>query len=293
MSISDEIDAPFILVISLPRVSRVVALLAAALYFSVVALLAVTVGPRRAIGDFFDYPTLLLVPAGLLAAGCLFLRMAFPPRKALQRLEFRPASVSFVPDRMTRRLFAEPTVDAAITPQSKEILLCRSIPGDVSGGLGYRVIIRAEDGTERGVKAGYLTFHSVREGQQISEGITAATGLPVRIIGRRRLQDGTIEETPWTVPTVEAKLQVAAAFIVGIMAFPVGITAGFLVTNPAMIVAIGLATWLCRVLVVNTLHIGGRKWGVNSLLHLVTDFFMFAASYGASVAIVASMFRSH
>jgi hypothetical protein len=190
-------------------------------------------------------------------------------------------------------MFAEPAANAAITPQSKEILICRSIPRDVPDGTGFKVIIREADGTERRVKAGYLTLHSARDGQTIGAGIAAATGLPVRIIGRRRLGDGTVEETPWTVPTSKLRLTVAAAFAIGATPYVGGITVGFLVSSPLFIVAFGLALWLSQTIATFALDLGRNKRTINTFLYSLTNLFLFAAEFGASVVIVAFMFRAH
>jgi hypothetical protein len=293
MAITIERGNPFIFVIPVPRVRRVVALAEAAFFLFIAGLLIFKIGLSRLIEVFFGDPVGWLLSAVFVAAIALFLRWAFPPRKVLQRLEFHHDGVSFVPDRMTRRMFAEPAVNAAITPQSREILICRSVPRDVPDGYGYRVIIRDEDGTERGVKAGYLTLHSARDGQTIGAGITAATGLPVRIIGRRRLGDGTVEETPWMVPTAKSRLTVAAALAIGATPYVGGITVGLLVSSPLFIVAFGLALWLSQTIAIFALDLSRNKRTINAFLYLLTNLFLFAAEYGASVVIVAFMFRAH
>jgi len=285
--------APFIFVIPVPRVRRVIALAEAAFFLFIAGLLIFKIGFSRLIEVFFGDPVGWLLSAVFVAVIALFLRWAFPPRKVLQRLEFHHDHVSFIPDRMTRRLFAEPAANASITPQSKEILICRSVLRDVPDGYGYRVIIRQEDGTERGVKAGYLTLHSARVGQTIAAGITAATGLPVRIIGRRRLGDGTVEVTPWMAPTAKSRLTVAAALAIGATPFAGGISVGFLVSSPLFIVALGLALWLSQTIATFALGLGRNKRTINAFLYSLTNLFLFAAEYGASVVIVTFMFRAH
>ena len=287
-----ENGAPFIFVIPVPRVRRVIALGEAAFFLTIAGLLIFKIGLSRLIEVLLGDPVGWLFSAVLVAAIAFCLRWAFPPRKVLQRLEFHHDSVSFVPDRMTRRMFAEPAVTAAITPQSREILVCRSFPRDVPDGYGYRVIIRDENGTERGVKAGYLTPHSARDVQIIGAGITAATGLPVRIIGRRRLGDGTVEETPWMVPTAKSRLTISAALAIGATPYVGGITVGLLVSSPLFIVAFGLALWLSQTIATFALGLGRSKRSINALLYSLTSLFLFAAEYGASVVIVAFMFRA-
>jgi hypothetical protein len=178
--------APFIFVIPVPRVRRVIALAEAAFFLFIAGLLIFKIGFSRLIEVFFGDPVGWLLSAVFVAVIALFLRWAFPPRKVLQRLEFHHDHVSFIPDRMTRRLFAEPAANASITPQSKEILICRSVLRDVPDGYGYRVIIRQEDGTERGVKAGYLTSRGLKLGGGQCHSRRESGGLPLRTACARR-----------------------------------------------------------------------------------------------------------
>lgn len=291
MADTDQNPAPFIFIIPSPRVRTAIALAFVTIWLLLLSILPVRVGMATLLQDIWDEPLLWAASAMLLLPIGFFLWLAFPPRGLLASLHFTDHKISFIPDPMTRRLFGEQDSEAAITPRTTEILLCRTVPIELGGGYGYKVIVRETDGSEHGVKAGWLTFHSVRENQKISEGISAATGLSVRNIIRLRLANGTVLETPWEPSSANAILRTASAFFIAALPICGGISVGFIMPPPAAILAVGMALWVFGSLLTltRTKRNAGGSFMLNSLLNL----FLFGATYGALVLIVGNMFHGH
>ena len=124
MAVPTERRDPFVFIIPSPRARRVIALVMVAFYLLIGGFLILKIGAGRMLDLFLNDLAGVFLFVVLVAAIAFFWWLAFPPQGLLDKLEFRPDSVSFVPNRMTRRLFAEKVTTAAITQQSKEILLC-------------------------------------------------------------------------------------------------------------------------------------------------------------------------
>ena len=134
-------------------------------------------------------------------------------------------------------------VEAPVTPQSKEIILCRSVRFDL--GDGHRVIVRAADETEREMKGVYFLGLNSTHYQRLAAGIHAVIGLPVRLVVRRHLLDGTLQETPWILPAAGASfLRSIALLTFGATPFIGGIIVGWLLPSATVTVVTGLALWV-------------------------------------------------
>jgi hypothetical protein len=158
MAISEERADSIAFVISPSFIRRIIALAGALPFLLLACRFPTKVGFDRIAHAFMDSWVGWLLYAILLIPASFLLRLAFPPRSAMARLQISHEGISFVPGPRVRRYFAQPVIEAAITPQSTEILLCQyGLPN------GYRVIIRSADKTER--KTGdrqddYLHIHS-------------------------------------------------------------------------------------------------------------------------------------
>jgi hypothetical protein len=240
MAISEKRADSISFVIAPPSIRRIIALAGALPFLLLACWFPAKVGFDRIAHAFMDSWVGWLLYAMLLIPPLFFLRLAFPPRSAMAKLQISHDGVSFVPGSLVKRYFAQPVIEAAITPQSTEILLCQhGLPN------GYHVIVRSADKTEQEIDAGAsLTLHSVEEGQKISDGIAAVTGLPVRLVIRRRLADKTFDEKPWEPNVSRADLRMGLVLATGALPLVGGITAGFALTRPAFIVGVGLALWL-------------------------------------------------
>jgi len=288
MATSTESSDLFIFVIPSPRISRGIALGGVALFLLFAAWFPLAFGLNRFPLVLRAHPAIWWILVEFVAAIALFLRLAFPPQSALARLEFCRGCICFIPGRWTRRLLADPVNRASITPQSREILLCHSIPRELQEGYGYTVKICAADKSERSVKAGYLTLHNAKENQRLAERITAATGLPVRFLTRRRLADGTVQESPWTPPAHKTKMLIAAV-AVGAAPYMGGIVVGYLWPHFPAIFATGLGLWFCQLLALYAC--ADHKTTKYSALYALSTIFTFAAAYGFTACLVAYMFR--
>jgi hypothetical protein len=278
----------FIFAIPSPRIRRGLALGSAVIFLLIAAWIPLAFGLSRFPFVLRAHPALWWLFVESVVAIALFLRLAFPPQSTLARLEFCRDCVSFIPDRMTRRLFADPVIRASITPQSREILFCHSIPRELQEGYGYTVKVCAADKSERSIKAGYLTLHNAKENERFAKRIASVTDLPVRFITRRRLANGTVEESPWTPPVHKAKILIATVAF-GAVPYIGGIAVGYLWPHFPAIFATGLCLWFCQLLAMYAC--ADHKATRYSAFYALSTIFTFAAAYGVTACLVAYIFR--
>jgi len=239
-----------------------------------------------------NHPALWWVVIGLVSLILLPLRWAFPPSDSRPRVQVQSDSIRLIPGRVQRLLFTEPVVAASISPQSQEILLCHSFLEELPD--GYRVIIRATNETEQEIRAWFLSLLDAQGWQDVGRGITSATALPVRLVTRRRLVDGTVRETPWIPRRRGANVaRVFVAATIGALPYIGGVITGYFSPRPAVIVVVGLVLWLGQLLAAAALE---RKhhtpWTSYLTLYLLTTIFTFGAAYSFAVVLVAFVFRS-
>ena len=113
----------------------------------------------------------------------------------------------------------------------------------------------------------------------MAEAITSVTGLPVRTVVRRQSPTGAIEETPWAPPSTKGNLPRTVSLAT--MAFPFvgGILIGCLTMNPAIVIAVGLALWLCMmfsIYLASRTDPGPKRF---PLLQALTTLVTFSAAY--------------
>jgi len=180
---------PFIYYIVPPIFFRIIPLGVCALFISIPAAFLVLDGLKGVSARFSNHPELWWLVLMLAGSIVLLGRMVFPPRRVQARLEVGRDGVIFVPSATKRCFFGESVAQADITPQSIELLLCHSYLLTIPD--GYRVIVRDANEQEREIRVGFLTTLDTDICRKIAEGMTTATGLPVRLVIRRRLADGT------------------------------------------------------------------------------------------------------
>jgi hypothetical protein len=137
-----------------------------------------------------------------------------------------------------------------------------------------------------------LALHSAEEGQKISDGITAVTGLPVRLVIRRRLADKTFDEKPWEPNVRRAELRTDVVLGIGALPLVGGIAAGFALTRPAVIVGVGLALWLVWRLALFAIKHDKPRWSFATAMYAMVNLFIFEVAYGVAVIITVSVFRA-
>ena len=138
-----------------------------------------------------------------------------------------------------------------------------------------------------------MTLHSAEERQKISDGIAAVTGLPVRLVIRRRLADKTFSEKPGEPNVSRADLHMGSVLATGALPLAGGIAAGFAFTRPAFIVGVGLALWLLWRLVLFAIKRDKPRWSFATATYSMVNLFVFAVAYGIAVIITAFVLRAH
>lgn len=274
---------PFIFYFTPSVVLRLICLAAPTFIILQVLYGAYTVGSARLTSGFRNNPELWWMVIFLIGFIAFVLRLAFPPRRTQARLEIRHDSVCFVPRRIDQRMSGATVTQAAVTPQSVEILLCHKLLEGIPE--GFSLVIRGNHEDEREVRVKFGRSLDQQYCQKLSEGITLATGLPVRLVTRRRSMDGTVQETEW-IPTTGTALVLSAS--VGLAAMPLfgGIIVGLLRLRPEIILAIGAALWLAKMLVLTAY---ARRYPTKTKTSILTlslsSIFPFGATYGLAVVI--------
>jgi hypothetical protein len=216
-----------------------------------------------------------------------FAWLAFPPRGSMPRLEISRSRIRVVPGRIAR-LFAETAVEIDLSPKSRDILLCHIVWQGLGDGL--RLVVRDGDGTEREIRATSMDYLSARKAQKLAEGISAATGLPVQLLIRRRQADGPVLETSWNPPSGRTGVVRGAAVAIGAVPFVGGAIVGVLWPSPAAMLVVGLGLWISQM---SLLFLLARRTGSKAkspTLYSLTTVFTFAATYGFAVVVIGFMF---
>lgn len=130
MDISSQVE----FAIAPPAIRRVIGLGAICFFLTPVTWLALRVGLIRFSSAPAGWAVLLmcLLPAGL------FLRLSFPPRDAMAKLQITRDKISFIPGRWVRRFAGEPNIETKIAPQATEILIRQK--GLVNG---YEIVVHS------------------------------------------------------------------------------------------------------------------------------------------------------
>jgi len=276
-------DEPFILYFTPPVVLRLIVLAPPTFIILQVLYGGYTLGSARLLSGFRYHPELWGLVVFLIGCIAFLLRLAFPPRHTQARLEIRPGSISFVPRRIDQRWSGAAVTEAAVTPQSAEILLCHKLLERIPE--GFSLVICGNHEPEREVRVKFGRSLDQQYCQKLTEGITSATGLPVRLVTRRRSMDGSVQETEW-IPTTGTAFVLSASIGLAALPFIGGIVVGWLRLRPEIILAIGAALWLAKILVLITLARRYPSRTKPSILTLsLSSVFPFGAAYGLAVVI--------
>ena len=278
---------PFVFYLTPPAVLRLIPLAVAAFLLLDPGYKAWALGSTRLSAGFSNHPALWWLVVLLVGSTVFLVRLAFPPLRALSKLVIQHESVSFVPRGVDRRM-GDQVLEAAVTSQSTEILLCRRFLESLAD--GYSLVVRGSHEPEREIRIKFLRTPDAGSCRRIAEGITSTTGLPVRLVTRRRSTDGTEQETEWIPPKGTA----SAAIAVAAVPFAGGIVVGLLRLHPEMIAAVGLALWLGQILVGIAYSPRSRTQTERSALALstVASIFPFGAAYGLAVVATVSILRT-
>ena len=236
-----------------------------------------------------DLGSSLFLVASLVGLFLFALWLIFPPQSNLARFEFTADTVRFVPNWVARRV-GERYEEITIPQQSSELLISHCfVPERVNG---YRIIVRAPNGTEQEVAS--RSPHTqvslnASEIETLLALIARTTGLPVRVVIRRTLPSGVAQELPWTPhATKGTRLRTAA---LGTFSFPYagGILMGWYSQNPAIVVGTGFALWSCMVLALYLASRTGPSPRRFPLLRVLTTLVTFWAVYSLCYVVTAHL----
>ena len=266
MNMSSQIEFP----IAPPAIRRVMSLGATCFFLTPVTWLAWRVGLIRFSSAPAGWAVLLmcLLPAGI------FLRIAFPPRDAMAKLQITRDKISFIPGRWVRRFAGEPNIETKIAPQATEILIRQK---GLINGYGITVC-------SAGLKLGEifagasLTMHSAEEIRVISEGIAGATDLPVRAVRCVRGQGGIVQENPWTTIARGGAVTLALRLASGALPFVAGALVGLVFPPGKWVLAVGI----CVILVQSQLLKPKKRTAIQRVVAAIIAFVIAGSAYGLS-----------
>ena len=204
------------------------------------------------------------------------------------KLEFAPDHVRFIPNRLARMTGQSPE-EAAISPQSAEILLCHRYWQERPN--GWRVIVRAANGDERELAEAALLYLRARDVDTLARSISPATNLPVRVVIRRTTLHGPVEETPWTPPAARTRILMPIAISAVVLPFVGGILTGWFSPSPGIVIVVGLALWLCLMLALYAAARTDRK--KVPLLYSLTTLVTFSATYAVCFVVTSYLAHPH
>jgi hypothetical protein len=285
MAIRPESEKDFIIAIPPLRVRRIIALSAAAFFLSFIIATPFVVGLSRT----FQPATLMVaIIFGIPAA--LFLRLAYPPWKSLQKLSVQGGRIRYIPGGL-ERFSGEPSHEASIPADTSEIVFCPKLLEGLDGIYapdGYRIIMQAAGKTVDELETGFPAHIDAAQLQKVADGITTATGLPVRFM--QCLQSsGGVKKIPWVPVARKTTLKLSAGLMLGFLPFIGGGIVGYFFTQPTLIVLSGLALWLCELFLISLF--GKHKWTRSTAIRALTTIFTFGASYGATAVFVLTVLR--
>jgi hypothetical protein len=177
---------------------------------------------------------------------------------------------------------------ADISTTTSEVLLCYRVWRGQQP--GYRIIVRSANGDER-----ELASHSPQtqvnlkpsEVDCLADAMSPATGLPVRVITRRNLPKGAVEEVSGRPPASKIGTVMGIGALGGALPYAAGIFMGWLSPGPAIVAAVGLVLWSCIML---SFYFAGRTGPARKkfpALRAFTTLITFGAAYGVSFVVTA------
>lgn len=274
---------PFVFIVPVAPTRQIIGLVAVCLFLLPATILSWLLIFKGAATRPDGILVLALCGMSILASG-VFLWLSFPRFKSAARLEFRRNVISFMPAPLDRLMY-EP-VNASIQPNDNGILLRYH-------GARYKLLIQAESGGEHETGIALLTELSARDASELTNGISAATGLPARIVMSRRLANGKAEDFPWQPRSTAAKLATVGKLAFGTLPLWAGAIAGFVAPSIVVIGEVGLALWLAQTLaIVAYVHLRAGK-AKFPWLYWASTIFTFGALYTAMAVFMSFKFHSH
>jgi hypothetical protein len=292
MALLDQNEQPVIFEIPGPRYMRAMGLIPLA---TVVGPIAFFYSERGVAWTLHIFDPLASFPSFFLTvtmavALAIALWILFPPRSSLARFEFMHDRVRFIPN-SSARFFGETSEETPISPQSVEVLVCHRYLQERPN--GWRVVVRAANGAEGELGRSGLLYLSASNVNALAEAITSATGIPVRVIIRRKPLHGAVEETPWTPPNTKTNTLMGFGLASACLPFVGGIIMGWLSPRPAIVVVVGLALWLCMMLALLVLARTDPSRKKFPTLYSLTTLVTFSATYAVCFVVTAYLVHPH
>jgi hypothetical protein len=185
----------------------------------------------------------------------------------------------------------EASEEAAISTASSEVLLCYRVwPKEQPG---YRIIVRTASGNERELASHSAHTHvnlNAAEVARIAVAISPATGLPARVVVRRKSLNETVEEVTGNPPPSKINRRMGFSVAVAAVPYAGGIMMGWLSPSPPIVIAGGLALWLCMML---SVYVAARtestpkEFPALRTLTALTTLVTFSAVYGLCFVVTA------
>jgi hypothetical protein len=285
---------PFVFYMSPGAILRGIPLFTAAFFLSSGLYLVWGLGLGRLSMMLRRDPGAWFVMVILLGGTAFMIRLAFPPRRAQARLEARGDRITFVPRGM-ERVMGDPATEVAITSKSSAVLICLDRYDKLFD--GYRVIVHSPEEPERPMKVMFMTTLDTRKRRKISDGITAATSLPVRFVIRRRATDESVTESPWNPPDRAGRARVAASLAIAITPIATGVIAGRFDLRGTGVIAAALV-WLAQTLAIVCYSMISLKRSRSSnslgstLASTLPTIFIFGAWYGLAYVMARLLWSS-
>lgn len=220
-----------------------------------------------------------------------FIVLAFLPRSWRAGLEFGQGHVRLIPRPILRWIDEPSYVDMALGSRMQEIIICRGTRNNSP--FGFRVILRAAGVPDREFKVESGDDLNAREAKALTDGIIAATGVPVRLIERKARKDGTVREGIWT-PAGKSMLWIELARVIAVaLPFVSGGVAGELRPSYGVVAIAAIAVWSFQslgVFLFNRFTHKRRKFAASKWL---LSFFNFVLEYATTYAFVSLLFHRH
>ena len=288
MASSKQSGDKFIYLIPPPTLSRTIALMTVAFFLSCFLYLPYKLGIAKALNSLEQDPLLWLLLVGMVGFPiAFFLVLAFPPRSWHARLEIGREAIRLVPKPVLRWIGEPPSV-LQIDEKTDEVLILCGFRDNLK--IGFRVLLRSRDGSQHDFKVESADRLSPHQALILSEGITCATGLPVKLIKREKAEGGELEEMPWAPAGWNASLPGIAKVLFAMTPFLGGIVVGLLRPGPAIVVLVGIVLWLGQTLALFAVsHFTHQKTKMTAVLYWLTTLITFSASYAVIYFLVSSV----
>lgn len=269
MPTSVESGPAFVYCIPIPSIARRIALSVATFFLLLFCLLPLKLGFARSINSMVDDPLLWLILIAMFGSViALMVVLAFPPKSWRARIEIRRENIRYFP-RPPMRWMGEPTAEVRIEKDAREILICQGSQDHYDGVFqprareypwGYRIVVRSDGGRVQELKISTGDRLNLRQSKLLSDGIAAATELPIHLVKRELSDTGTMREVAWTPIPRSMNLGSITKFAVVATPFIGGTVLGIVHPRGLMVVAIGVCFWVFQTLAVCLYAAVSKQW---------------------------------